>query len=175
VKFTPKIGTDTTAPQVVSTSPENGAIDVNINSFITATFSKLVDSTTVTNATFILTDPSSTVVPATISYSKKTRTATLIPNAPLDYSTTYTGTVKGGLTDPRIKDTLAKLYLQTTYGFYNNRSTRTTPDEGTGARLIISSAANPFSRYPVEILRAQGYNEFLARTYRTHTNSARQF
>jgi hypothetical protein len=37
------------------------------------------------------------------------------------------------------------------------------PPEGPGGPiLVVSAAANPFSRYPVEMLRAQGFNEFLA-------------
>ena len=37
------------------------------------------------------------------------------------------------------------------------------PDEGPGGPiLVISNAANPFSRYFAEILRAEGLNEFTA-------------
>jgi hypothetical protein len=37
------------------------------------------------------------------------------------------------------------------------------PTEGPGGPiLVISAASNPFSRYPVEILRAEGLNEFSA-------------
>jgi hypothetical protein len=165
VKYTPKINSDLTPPQVVSTFPADGSTDINIQSFITATFSKLIDSNTVTNSTFILTDPSNNPLPATVSYSKKNRTATLIPDAPLDYSTTYTVTVKGGSTDPRIKDTLGTaLPADYIWTFISAGPPAPPPDEGRGGPvLIISSAANPFSRYPVEILRAQGYNGFVAK------------
>ena len=39
----------------------------------------------------------------------------------------------------------------------------TDPNEGPGGPiLVVSSSSNPFSRYPVEILRAEGLNEFSA-------------
>ena len=43
-------------------------------------------------------------MPATVSYNASTRTATLTPTASLAALTTYTATVKGGATDPRVKD-----------------------------------------------------------------------
>jgi hypothetical protein len=165
VQYSPNILSDTAAPTIVSTSPANGETDVNINSFVTVTFSKIIDSTTVTNATFILTDPSSNPVPATLSYSKQTRTATLIPNAPLIYSSTYSVLVKGGLTDPRIKDTLGHA-MAADYAWTFTTSAPPPPlgDEGGGGPvLVISNALNRFSRYPAEILRAQGYNGFEAK------------
>ena len=165
VKYTPVSGPDTIALKVVSTSPLDASTNVNINTFITVTFNKIVDSNTVSNATFFLMDPTNTLIPAVVSYSKKTRTATLIPNEALDYSTTYTVTVKGGLTDPRIKDTLgAAMTSDFVWSFTSAGPPAPPPDVGTGGPvLIISSSANPFSRYPVEILRAQGYNGFVAK------------
>ena len=44
------------------------------------------------------------MVPATVSYNASTRTATLTPSASLAALTTYTATIKGGATDPRVKD-----------------------------------------------------------------------
>src|SRR6202035_3222779 len=104
-------------------------------------------------------------VAASISYSRKTRTATLIPTAPLIYSSNYSATVKGGATGPVIKDTLG-IALQADYvwTFTSSPPPAPPPDEGTGGPvLIISSSLNPFSRYPVEILRAEGYNSFVAK------------
>src|SRR6185295_8054079 len=42
--------------------------------------------------------------PATVSYNAATLTATLTPTAALANSATYTVTVRGGATDPRVKD-----------------------------------------------------------------------
>ena len=46
------------------------------------------------------------------------------------------------------------------------------PEQGPGGPiLVISSGSNPFSRYPVEILRAEGLNEFAATDLSTVTPS----
>ena len=39
-----------------------------------------------------------------VSYAAATQTATLTPSAPLATLSTYTATLKGGATDPRVKD-----------------------------------------------------------------------
>jgi large repetitive protein len=165
VVYTPSTAPDTAAPKVVSTSPTTGATAVDINSFITVTFSKIIDSFTVTSATFFVTDPASNPVSGTLSYSKKSRTATFVPSAPLDYTSTYTVTVKGGLTDPRIKDTLGHaLAADYVWSFTTADPPPPLADEGGGGPvLVVSTALNRFSRYPVEMLRAQGYNGFLAK------------
>ena len=165
VKYIPISGPDTTLPQIVSVSPPNGSTNISTNTFVSVTFNKNIDSTSVSGLTFILTDPSSSVVTATISYSKSSRTASLVPNEPLAYSTVYTATVKGGLTDPRIKDLAGNaLSSDFVWTFTTSAPPAAPPDDGSGGPvLIISSITNPFSRFPVEILRAQGYNEFEAK------------
>jgi hypothetical protein len=165
VNYTPISGPDTTLPQVVTVTPPNTSTNISINTFVSATFNKNIDSTTVTNLTFILKDPSNTAVPAAVSYAKGSRTASLVPNEPLAYSTTYTATLKGGTTDPRIKDPAGNaLASDFVWTFTTAPPPAAPPDDGAGGPvLIISSISNPFSRYPVEILRAQGYNEFEAK------------
>src|SRR6185295_13867683 len=54
--------------------------------------------------TFELRDPSSNLVTASVTYSAASRTAVLAPQSSLALSTTYTAIVKGGATDPRVKD-----------------------------------------------------------------------
>ena len=54
-------GGDTTAPTVSSTNPLNGATGVAV---ITATFSKAMTASTLTSATFTVTGPGATAVPA---------------------------------------------------------------------------------------------------------------
>ena len=164
VKYIPLTGKDTIPPQVSSTSPTANATNININSFVTATFNKEIDSATITSATFILTDPSSNPVPVSINAPKNTRNITLIPNSPLAYSTTYTATVIGEPAVTHIKDTSGNS-LQATYSwtFTTAPPPAAPPDGGFGGPvLIISSTSNPFSRYPAEILRAEGYNGFEA-------------
>ena len=60
-----------------------------------ATFSRAADPATVTSSTVRLTGPGGATVPATVSYEPVSRTARLVPNAPLSLLTTYTVTVTG--------------------------------------------------------------------------------
>jgi N,N-dimethylformamidase beta subunit-like, C-terminal/Domain of unknown function (DUF4082)/Bacterial Ig-like domain/WD domain, G-beta repeat/Bacterial Ig domain len=95
---------DTTPPTVSATTPTTGATGVAPGTSVSATFSEALDPATVGATTFELRNPSNTVVPATVSYNTTNNTATLTPNAPLANSTTYTALLKGGSTDPRVKD-----------------------------------------------------------------------
>src|ERR1700682_2548227 len=83
---------DTTPPTVTNESPAPGATGEATTAGVTATFSDAVQSGTIS---FMLKDPSNNVVPATVSYSDTTHTATLTPSAALAGSTTYTATVRG--------------------------------------------------------------------------------
>jgi acid phosphatase type 7 len=97
--------TGPTPPTVTDIVPGNGATGVPIGTTVQATFSEAMDGASVMaqgNFT-LMNNGSSTAVPATVSYDSNTNTATLTPNAPLDYSTTYTATVKGGADG--VKDT----------------------------------------------------------------------
>lgn len=164
VVFVTDIGPDVTAPTVQSTSPVNNASGVAINTTVTATFSEAIDPNTVSNATFELRDGSNNLVTANVSYNIASRTAMLTPTTALNYSSTYTVKVTGGTTDPRIKD-LAGNALQNNFiwTFTTAAPPPPPPTEGPGGPiLVISAASNPFSRYPVEILRAEGLNEFFA-------------
>ena len=95
---------DTTAPTVTSTSPADGATGVSATSAVTATFSEDVDPATVNTTTMQLRDPANNLVGASVTYDSATRTARLTPSAPLAANTTYRATVKGGTTDPTVKD-----------------------------------------------------------------------
>jgi hypothetical protein len=161
------IGPDTTPPTVATTSPANNATNVNVNASFRITFSEAINPATFTKTTFRLLN-GSVAVPANLSYEAGSHTATLRPTAVLSYGTVYTLEVKGGDTGPRIKD-LTGNPLATNYSWsVTTRAAPPTPviapTEGPGGPiLVISAASNPFSRYPVEILRAEGLNAFAAR------------
>ncbi len=104
VVFQTSIGPDTTPPTVTATTPLSAATGVSVSTAVTATFNEPLDAATVSGTTFELRNAANSLVAATISYSASTNTATLVPNAALSTSTTYTATLKGGATDPRIKD-----------------------------------------------------------------------
>ena len=81
--------------------------------------------------TFELRNGANVLVPATVTYSAPTRTATLEPNAPLAYSTTYTARVRGGATG--VKDTRGqcagrRLHLVV----HDRRSAAAAADRGSG-------------------------------------------
>jgi hypothetical protein len=94
---------DTTPPTVTNVAPGNGVSDVSIGSKVEATFSKAMDQNTINGSTFTLTKPDGPdadanpdAMPGTVAYDSTSKKATLSPSAKLDYSTTYTATVKGG-------------------------------------------------------------------------------
>jgi hypothetical protein len=90
---------DTTAPQLVSTSPANAATNVPINSAVSGTFSEAMNPLTISTSTFTLTGPGSTAVVGTVSYDALDFIATFTPNANLLPSTQYTATITSGATD----------------------------------------------------------------------------
>jgi len=102
--------TGTTPPTVTTISPGNGGSGVPIGTKVEATFDRAMDATTINGSTFTLTKPDGSdadtnpdSVSGTVAYDSVNKKATLTPDKPLDYSTTYTATVKGGTSG--VKDT----------------------------------------------------------------------
>ena len=89
-------GGDTTPPTVNGVTPAIAATGVSTTSVVTATFSEMMNSTTLNATTVELRDSAGNVVPASVLPGGETPTTTLIPTAPLAFGTTYTATVKGG-------------------------------------------------------------------------------
>jgi len=160
--FNTTLGPDTTPPTVSSTTPSSGATGFPAASNITATFSESVNATTVNASTFELRDSSNALVSATVSYDGATRSAILDPTAGLGFSTTYTATIRGGTTDPRIKDLAGNaMAANFVWSFTTGAAPPPPPTDGPGGPiLVVSSTGNPFSRYYAEILRAEGLNAF---------------
>jgi len=165
VVFNTSVGPDVTPPQVTHTAPASNATNVNITTSVIVDFNESIDPTTVNTSTFILQDQSNNIIPANVTYNSGLDEATLMPASPLSYSSTYKVTLKGGSTNPRIKDVSGNaLAFDYTWNFTTANPPPPLPNDGPGGPiLVISSASNPFSRYPVEILRAEGLNEFAAR------------
>ena len=82
-------------PAVTTVSPANGATIVSTGTSVTATFNESMNASTINTSTFQLSSAGGTVA-ATVSYNSAALTATLVPTAPLAFSTTYTATVFGG-------------------------------------------------------------------------------
>jgi hypothetical protein len=161
VEYTPNnSGPDTTPPTVLLSSPSNGETNVNINHFVSFTFSENVDPSTVNGTNIQLKDASNNVVNATVSYSAGSRTATLTPTSFLGFSTVYTVTVKAGGVKDLVGNAIAADYV---ISFTTAPAPSVPSDDGAGGPiLVISSNLSAFSRYPVEILRAEGYTAFKA-------------
>ncbi len=159
VLFVPDMPIDGTSPTITSVTPLNNATNANTGTVITAIFSEGMDADTITSSTFELLDASNNIVPASVSYNTATRTATLTPSSPLALSSTYTARVTGGASG--VTD-LAGNPLASNYT-WTFSTLGPPPNEGPGGPiLVLSSAANPFSRYYAEILRAEGLNQFTA-------------
>ena len=96
---------DTTAPTVSAVSPANNATGVARNVSPSVTFSEAIDPSTINSTTFELRNASTNaLVFAAVSYDAATRRATLNPSGNLAAGTRFTATVRGGATDPRVKD-----------------------------------------------------------------------
>lgn len=87
---------DSTPPIILSTVPASGATNANINNAITVTFSEVMDTATITTATFTLLNGTLPVSGA-VTYSDTT--ATFTPPAPLSPNTLYTATISTGVKD----------------------------------------------------------------------------
>ncbi|UJS17102.1 MAG: SBBP repeat-containing protein [Candidatus Jettenia sp.] len=87
---------DTIPPIVDATNPISNTTDVAINTVITATFSEMINASTITPATFTVNDGNSNII-GTVSYTGTT--ATFTPSNDLSYSTTYTATITTGVKD----------------------------------------------------------------------------
>lgn len=162
VVFTTSTGPDQTAPTVSARVPSSGASGIAVTSSISASFSEPLDPLTVTTAQVAVTGPGATPVPGTVSYQSGTRTAHFVPASALAYSTPYTVTLTGG--PGGLADVSGNvLAANDSWTFTTAAPPPPPPTEGPGGPiLVISSAANPFSRYPVEILRTEGLNAFTA-------------
>jgi hypothetical protein len=95
-------GPDTSAPTVTLRQPASGATNVAINGAVSVTFNEALDAATVNTSTLELRNAGGTLIPAVVSYSNNV--ATLVPNSALANTSVYAVTVRGGATDPRIKD-----------------------------------------------------------------------
>ncbi len=97
---------DTAAPTIISRTPAAGATNVSINASVAAGFGESMDPASINSGTFELRTPANVLVAAAITYDAATKTARLVPNLPLSVGTTYTARLRGGSSDPRVKDSL---------------------------------------------------------------------
>jgi predicted CXXCH cytochrome family protein len=89
---------DTVPPDVVSTDPANGAVQVAVTASISAVFSEDMDAASFSSSTFLV-HAGVTYATGVVSYDSPSRTATFVPAVSLEGNTTYTATVTTGVKD----------------------------------------------------------------------------
>ncbi len=92
--FTTSAAVDSTAPTVVSTSPDDNATNVNVSSDVSATFSENMLPSTLNTASFRVAG-----VAGTVTYDLASKTATFHPTDNLDVNTVYNVTITTEATD----------------------------------------------------------------------------
>jgi hypothetical protein len=101
--FTTGLAPDATPPQVLVTVPATTipgpTLDVPTNTAISATFTKAMNPSTITLASFTVTGPGGIHVAGSVAYAASSRTAVFTPFAVLAADTTYTATITTGATD----------------------------------------------------------------------------
>lgn len=135
---------DTTPPAVTATSPTSQATGVPVGASVSATFSEAV--TGVSGATFTLGGPASNPVPASVTYTSSTGTATLDPSGELDPDTIYTATLANGITD------LAGNALPATTWTFRTAATTTPPPPSPGPGIAFRSASQAFNEATTTIV-----------------------
>ena len=151
---------DTAAPTVLSTTPLADAQDVSVTSAVRVTFNEPVQQPV---SVSLVRDSDQASVAADVTYDAATKTATLVPWAPLDGLTGYTATVAAPVDEAgNVGEPLSWSF--TTWDPALNVDPSSGPNDGatTGPLLLVTSASNPSSQYLAEILRAEGLNHFAA-------------
>jgi hypothetical protein len=88
------------APTITSTNPPSAAVNVPIDKSVNATFSKAMDPTMITNATFTLAVAGGgATVNGTVAYDPASQIATFTPSANLAANTQYTATISNMVKD----------------------------------------------------------------------------
>jgi ice-binding like protein/Big-like domain-containing protein len=96
--FTTGAVADVVSPAVTLTVPASGANGVGINQAVNATFSKAMDPTTISTATFTVVTAGSPVI-GTVTYDVQDHIATFTPASSLAANSTYTATISTGAKD----------------------------------------------------------------------------
>lgn len=85
---------DIKQPTITSMFPENGVVEIDVDTTIRTTFSEAMDASTINAETFTLTGSTGIV-----SYDSETNTATFTPDEKLEYGHEYTVTLSADITD----------------------------------------------------------------------------
>jgi hypothetical protein len=125
---------DSTPPTVNAVSPGNSATGVSTGTAIKVTFSEAMDPASINSNSIELRNSANTLLAATVAYDATTRSATVDPTASLANGTTYTVRVKGGSTDPRVKDAAGNALASTFTASFTTASSASS-----GTQMILKS------------------------------------
>ena len=92
------VAPDIILPTITQVSPQDGANDVSNNFVVSALFSEAMDPATVNASAFVISDGVNNIT-GSIVLNGNGSTAQFYPDQPFDYSTTYTVTIAGSVTD----------------------------------------------------------------------------
>lgn len=135
--FTTGTTADTTAPTIISRSPETGATGVSLRSAVTATFSEAMSASTANITTFVL-SAGTTAVEGTVAFDPASRTATFTPLGSLLPNVTYIATITTAVRDSAGNAMAAnEIWTFTTAAGSRLTVTKT----GTGEGTVTSSPA----------------------------------
>ncbi|MHB9098352.1 MAG: CFI-box-CTERM domain-containing protein, partial [Syntrophales bacterium] len=129
----------TTVPTVTSTKPASAATDVSLGTTIQATFSDIMDATTINTSTFFM----SGSVTGTVTYDTGTKTAQFKPSKNLEKNTTYTVTLTTGIRNS-LGNALASNY---TWNF------TTSENSDSGSCFIATAVYGSYDDPHVRVLR----------------------
>ncbi len=153
---------DTSAPLITATVPGTGATAVAPPAQVTVSFNEPMDPVTIGASTYEVRTSGGSLVAGTVTYDDATRRAVFTPAAAFAYNASFTATLRGGATTPRVTDLAGNALASThTWSFTTSAAPPPPPDQGPGGPiLVVSTPSNPFTRYYAEILRAEGLNAF---------------
>lgn len=139
-----------TAPNVISTVPTDRAKNIPITTTIGAQFSRIMDPSTITSATFSIDNG----VTGTVNYTSIT--ATFIPSRSLTYNTMYVATITRGVKD-RDGNALDANY---SWSFTTKPPppliTGFSPDSGRGGTVVTITGLNFMSNPVANVVRFNG-------------------
>ena len=140
---------DSAIPFVISTDPQDDAINVALNKKISASFSEAMDPLTINNSTFLIYQ-GSTAINGTVTYSGNT--ALFSPAVNLLPNTQYTGTITTGAKDPA-GNSIANNYVWT----FTTGST----SDNVAPTVVSTDPANAATAVPLNKKIAANFSEVM--------------
>ena len=134
---------DTTAPSVIATTPLADAIDVNVDSVVTATFNENILAMSVSNDSMKLEDLNG-AIDGEVTFDSSANLATFTPSEPLKLLQEHKATVSAGITDLAGNPLNAdyEWYFHIRDGAWGNNAIIPTAPVQFGGRLKIAVSAD---------------------------------